>query len=427
MARVESIIFEPQHVRVRGKRISYIAATSSDRIDSLPQIFWADGSPWSEANLWLYERATNGATTIRTVQTDATALLHYAKWLEITDCSWTDFPQRRAHRCLVRFRGALVKARDSGQLAPSTVSGRMRTTLAFYRWAAATGLLSSTWPMWAQRVVGVRVSDAFGIERTVSVTTSDLRIPNRAATGERLEDGLLPVTAQDRDKGLALCKQVCSQELFLMLAAGFFTGMRIGSLTDLKVETLLNAIPEPAAADFMRLAIGPGADPPVSTKFGVTGSVWIPRTLYDLLLEYAYSTHRLLRATQAALPDRDLVFLTRYGNRYAHRSTDKSPAINVQIYAFRKTAALHGLQAWTQFHFHQSRVTFATELARIAIEAGGSIFALALVKEALLHRSEATTLRYIRFVEKVPVKSHIANEFTKKFLNLVERKLGRTT
>lgn len=423
MARMESIVFEPQHVRVRGKHISYIAATASDRIESLPQIFWADGHPWSEANLWLYERATNGATTIRTVQTDATALLHYAKWLETTDCSWTDFPQRRAHRCLVRFRGALVKARDSGQFAPSTVSGRMRTTLAFYRWAAATGLLSPTWPMWAERVVGVRVSDAFGIERTISVTTCDLSIPNRTAAGERLEDGLLPVTAQDRDKGLALCRQVCSPELFLMLTAGFFTGMRIGSLADLKVETLLNAIPEPAASDFMRLAIGPGADPAVATKFGVTGSIWIPRILNDLLLEYAHGTRRLLRATQAAPADRDLVFLTRYGNRYANRSTDRSPAINVQMHAFRKTAATHGLQAWTQFRFHQSRATFATELARIAIEAGGSIFALALVKEALLHRSEVTTLRYIRFVEKTPVKSRIANEFTRKFLNLVKRKI----
>ncbi|MGN6259925.1 MAG: hypothetical protein ACTHNO_04260 [Ralstonia sp.] len=188
MARLESVAFEPQHARVHGRRLIWTPATASDRFESLPQIFWTDGQPWLEANLWLYERATNGVTTLRTVQTNATALVHYAKWLEATHIKWTDFPQRRAHRCLVRFRGALVKARDSGQLAPSTVTARMRTALAFYRWAAATGLLSPTWPMWIQRVVGVRVLDSCGIERSISVTTTDLSIPCRRAPGERLED-----------------------------------------------------------------------------------------------------------------------------------------------------------------------------------------------------------------------------------------------
>ncbi|AGN83482.1 hypothetical protein L483_31380 [Pseudomonas putida H8234] len=69
-----------------------------------------------------------------------------------------------------------------------------------------------------------------------------------------------------------------------------------------------------------------------------------------------------------------------------------------------------------KFRFHQTRSTYATELARILIPVSGPINALAIIKEALLHKDEATTLKYIRFVEKTPAKIAMANEFTKAFL-----------
>ncbi|MBP0633672.1 integrase [Cupriavidus sp. AcVe19-1a] len=74
------------------------------------------------------------------------------------------------------------------------------------------------------------------------------------------------------------------------------------------------------------------------------------------------------------------------------------------------------------FRFHQSRSTFATELARIAIRAGGAVNAIAMVKEALLHKNEATSLKYIRFVENAPSKEDVANAFTREFLGLLSRR-----
>jgi signal transduction histidine kinase len=56
-------------------------------------------------------------------------------------------------------------------------------------------------------------------------------------------------------------------------ALAFFTAMRLGSICDLKVQTLEYAVPDPAAPGLYRLAVGPGASPPVHTKFGVTGQV----------------------------------------------------------------------------------------------------------------------------------------------------------
>lgn len=387
-------------------------------INALPQIFWGNGAPWREANLWAHERSTTRGVSPRTVAAEAGSLLAYAKWLEQTGTDWSDFPARKADRCLVRYRGALIEARDTGELAPSTVAQRMRCLVSFYRWLSSTGLLSPAWPMWRDRIVGIRLTNPVGLERTIAVRTTDINIPNRGTRNERLEDGLLPVSAIHRDAMLDFARHHASEELFLMLSLGFFTGMRLGTLTDLKIQTLVNAVPDPAAPGLFRLAVGPGAGPQVSTKFGVTGQIWITRALLDRLIEYAHSVRRLTREAKAPPEDKDLVFLTRFGNRYAQRGSHKSVAVNVEMHAFKKLAEASGLAILRGFRFHQCRCTFATELARIAMNSGGAINALAFVKEALLHKHEATTLKYIRFVEKTPIKEHMANAFTRDFLGL---------
>jgi len=425
MARLESIRFSPHRSIVLNSRVEWTPIARGKAIDALPQIFWGNGMPWREANLWALERAASADVDIRTVQTSATALYAYAKWLEEAKAEWWDFPPRKADRCLVRYRGALIEARARGELAPSTASQRMRVVVSFYRWLKARGLLSSTLPTWQERIVGIRLVDPIGFERTLAVNTTDLSIPNRAAVGERLEDGLLPITAADRDAVLAFARENASEELFLMLTLGFFTGMRLGSLTDLKVRTLSNAVPDPSIAGLFRLAVGPGADPPVATKFGVNGQIWITRTHLDRLEDYVHSVRRLEREAKAMPQHRDLVFLSRFGNPYAQRGSDKSVAMNVEMHSFKKLAVANGLAAMRGFRFHQSRSTFATELARIAIRAGGAINAIAIVKEALLHKHEATSLKYIRFVEKAPAKEDLANAFTREFLGLLSRRDGK--
>lgn len=420
MARLEYIRFVPHRSAMVDGCIEWNSVRNGKVIDGLPQIVWSNSTPWREVNLWACERATSRDVNLKTVESNIRALHGYANWLEETGTDWWDFPPRKADRCLVRYRGALIKARDEGDIAPSTTTQRMAAVVRFYRWLHAMRLLDPDWPMWKERAIGIRLTDAFGFERTILVNSTDLAIPNRRAPGERLEDGLLPVSAHDRDDILAFAKENASEEFFLMLTTGFFSGMRFGTIADLKIETLERAVPDPATPELFRLAVGPGADIPVQTKFGVTGQVWITRAHLDELRKYSYSVRRLNRQSKAAPENRNLVFLTRFGNTYAMRGSDKSPAINVEMYAFRKQGVASGLAALRHFHFHQSRCTFATELARLAIRAGGAINAIALVKEALLHKDEATTFKYIKFVEKAPAKEDAANAFTRDFLGLIK-------
>jgi integrase len=233
------------------------------------------------------------------------------------------------------------------------------------------------------------------------------------------------VTIAARNEILAFANVHASREFFLILSLGFFTGMRLGTICDLKVQTILNAVPDPSAPGLYRLALGPSVSPPVSTKFGVTGQAHIPEALLAELRDHAYSVERLRRESLAESRNRDLLFLTRFGNPYAQRGTDKSVAFNVEMNRLRRKAHREGVAAFRSFRFHQTRATFATQLARIAISTVGALSAVAIVQDALLHRHEATALKYIRFVEKEPFKEKLSDEFTRSFLGLVKVSGGR--
>jgi integrase len=420
MARLEYIKYTHTNLVIVDGTLQREPTISGSQIERLPQIFWDNGSPWREANLWAQQRAIDSIVDIKTVISQAGSLIHYASWLEKENMNWWDFPVRKADRCLIRFRGELIRCRDSGELAPSTTAKRMRDVITLYRWLSKSKLLVPEWPMWTDKQAKIIIQNRFGFERTMTIPTTDLAIKHRSRPGERLEDGLLPVSAADRDIILRFARQHASPEIYLLLALGFYTGMRIGTLCDLKIENINKAIPDSVAEGLYRLTVGPGATPSVSTKHGVTGQVWITKAHLEALTEYYYSTRRLLREAKASFENKSTIFLTRFGNPYIKPKGAQSSAINVEMHSLRKKAATLDVKSMYGFHFHQSRCTFATELAKILIPITGSINALAIIKDALLHKDEATTLKYIKFIEKSPAKIALANEFTRSFLKIHE-------
>src|SRR5579863_3669004 len=338
MAILEFIAYIPRRPEIHAGQVNW-ATTKAMSIKRLPQICWEHGSTWGEANLWALEMATSQRKDIKTVGRSMSHLAKYANWLEAEGIDWWHFPARESDRCLTKFRGALIRARDEGALAPSTISQIMSTVVRFYRWLKHTQLLSTDWPMWAERRIGIKLKDGFGFEHTIHVSSTDLAIPNRKAAGAfDLEDGLLPVTIAGMHTILEVADSEASDELELKLCLGFQTGLRLGSITDLKVRTLLNASIDPVAG-WHRLAVGPGANPPVATKFGVSGMVPIPSELLECLLQYATSTRRLKRQALAAPEHRDLVFLTRFGKPYGG---DNSRAVNVAMTRLRQARTAAG-------------------------------------------------------------------------------------
>lgn len=170
--------------------------------------------PWREANLWAMERATAGEASLKTVASNMNGLLNYAKFLESCGLHWFEFPVRKADRCLVLYRGALITMRNAGQISPSTASEYMRNCIMFYRWVRHRELLAPRVPLWREKHYTVKLFDQVGFERSVNGITTDLSIPNRKRLGQTLEDGLLPVSAADRDAILDFTAANATPELY---------------------------------------------------------------------------------------------------------------------------------------------------------------------------------------------------------------------
>ena len=413
MATLEFIHYMPRRYEVQNGHGCWVG-TGGGAIERLPQLVWGSHVPWAEANLWALEQAET--KDIKTVHSAMTHLLGYAKWLEDEGVDWWHFPARESQRCLTRFRGALIQARNGGEIAPSTASARMSSVIRFYRWLRARKLLSTNWPLWTDVHFGIRLTDAFGFDRTLQVVSTNLSIRDtKIAGGLELEDGVMPLTSTGAFEVLRLANEEASEELSLMLQLGFGTGLRLGSILDLKLGTIDQASAD-SITGWWKIDVGPSARPSVATKYGNSGSVLIPPVLLERLRTYAYSTRRLKRQAIAAGQCQNLLFLTRFGRPYAGPS---SRAVNVEVARLRAKGVSRGVDVLRDFHFHRSRATFATMLMRVALRFLPVPDAVKLVREACLHKDEATTLKYVKFVESSKAMADAANAYSAVFMGLV--------
>lgn len=390
---------------------------ASRAADELPTLVWASGETWGQANLWAHHLAEQ--VDSQTVMASMKHLASYAQWLEAEGVEWWHFPEKKSERCLFMFRKALIAARDAYEIAPSTASARMAAVLRFYRWARAAELISPGGSMWEDREVAVKTMSTFGLERTMRVISSELVIPNRKVKGGfHLEDGVLPVTEEGRREIQAFADVHASDELSLMLAIGFGSGLRLGSLCNLKITTLEHATSDPVTG-WRRMDVGPAARPPVATKLGVSGKVPIWDELRARALEYAASPRRLKRQAKAAPEHRGLLFLNRYGKPYTQG------AVTTEMCRLRAKALDAGVHVFRDFYFHRSRATFATLLMRVALKVLPVGEAVDLVREACLHASADTTMGYVKFIEQSKAMMESADAFTEAFLGVSKREVSR--
>ena len=413
MAHLEYIHYKPHRPEVGSSGVVWALEASVRPVERLPQIFWANGEPWPEVNLWALEMGRNREVKIKTIQSALEHLHKYANWLEQEEIDWRHFPQTKADRVLVRYRGALIEARDCGALRPSTTTHRMNAVIRFYRYAAGRHFISRDAPKWQDKSVVLRYFDSAGFERTMSRITTDISIPNRARPGVRLEDGLLPLTKQHMTELLQFAKENVSEELYLMLLVGCFTGARIGTITTLKVQTLDDAVRDPMVPGMWMVSVGPGTG--VSTKFDVSGHLMIPEQLMTILKAYVASRRHLDRVIKATNAHKSYLFLTRHNKPY------KVAAVDREMVNLRRASHASGLKFLQKFKFHQTRATYGTWLVSICLENVSPKAALEFVKRAMHHKNESTTFGYIKFIKHTQAKIEVSNAFTEAFLGLQTR------
>jgi integrase len=122
--------------------------------------------------------------------------------------------------------------------------------------------------------------------------------------------------------------------------------------------------------------------------------------------DYIYSPRRLKRQAKANEENRTCLFLTTRGNPY------KETTLTKLMSDIRKELSKKGLDQFKNFKFHQTRATFGSTLMSLALDSlPDKTDAICFVRDAMLHKDEATTWRYIKFIERQPLKEKYAAEF----------------
>lgn len=413
MARLEYIRYEFFDASLSEYNELVFVKLARRPIDRLPQIFWESGDGWNEVNLWALDRASSNELDAETSKRTMKHLKRYAEFLEGRGIDWRNFPARRDEQVLRKFRKHLIEEINSGRLAGSTASNCMSAVIQFYRFADVRDLVGAESSMWIDRPVVLHFYDAVGFKRSMMRLASDVRISNRKRLGTRLEDGLLPLRAEHMYKLLAYTAEHAIKELHLMLATGFFTGARVGTVVSLTVTSLQTAREDPLTPGVYLLPVGPGTD--VATKFSVAGELFVPEAVLTDLKAYSVSTGRLLREAKAHQGDKDALFLTRSGRPYSVET------VNRLVLEMRQRAVTAGLAFLERFRFHQTRATFGTWLMELLLQYGAKTEATRIVRDAMLHKSEQTTLGYIAFLEDTRAKGRAAAAFNEAFTGLRDR------
>lgn len=405
MAVLEKINYQPMIFEHESNYTEYGVMQNPKRklAGSFPQIFFSDGEPWREANRYAFYRYYDLQKDIKTIHSEMSHLARYADWLEFENLNWLHFPKKKAERCLFRFRGYLIEQRDGKLLAPSTTKQIMNSVVAFYRWASAHGYASERSKLFDNKLESISFFDRVGFNRTLSVISSELAIPNRARTGNQLEGGLTPINQTCIETLFSYLARHRNYELYLITRVALQTGCRHSTIVTLNINVLKNAYPDHNLSKIMRVKVGPGTG--VETKFDVSGEVYFPESLVNELITHFNSANAILRRSKAKGKLKNYIFLTSRGNRYTRET------FGTLLHRLKDELIEAGHNEFGRFKFHQLRATFGTMLMRTILNTQGmtSFNAIEFVKDAMLHKDASTTWKYINFIEKEPIE--------KKFLD----------
>lgn len=373
-------------------------------VENVPQTYWGDGVPWHEANLWFLHlgRAVQlKMNAIATLHAYATSLKLYMAFLEAEEIDWWCFPEKWSGNVLLRYRGYLIGLRQDGKLASSTTKRRMSDILLFYSWVMKEKLLSPTHAPFEEKNIVRHVAAYAGFKKALTIKINSLSIPDvRSRNG--FEEGLLPISRFQKEKILEVAKENSSAEMYLMLLVAFSSGLRLGSVCDLKERTITNALNMAGQGDlFSYLQVGPDVKgAPVKTKNNKSGRVIIPLVVLWKLKTYMSSVRRVERQIKASKENESIVFLNRFGRPYVRGGNDKSSVINVEIFRLKQRAKLKGYN-FDDFKFHRARATFASEVAATGLSVYGlkkMPLVIGLVRKLLMHQKEETSLAYVTFI-----------------------------
>jgi hypothetical protein len=398
-----------------------------------PVVLDRQSTPWLLGTLFILSQLEGETRPIMaTYQSRADDLGAYKEWLDTQDEPdklLFAFPKIKLRRPTYRYRGYLQQQIQAAEIAPATAKRRMGAVINFYRWLVANNYFQPEYPTWEERQYQLVVKTTEGriLSKRVSSTDVSIKAPGKApdpSAGTIPDGGMLrPLTGKEQEWILDATWAKGNTECYLIQLVMLGTGVRIQTAGTLRLRHFVEPNPRFSKSpigtgEVYRLKAGPGTN--IDTKKDKSGTLQIPRPLYDLLHTYAVSQRAQVRRERFTAKHGEHIdpylFLTQQGTPYFTAKAEtmrfnpnlerRHEKVGQPIRQFIKDHAIPFVQEKHDkiFHYriHDLRASFGMnmteELTKQVSEGKITLHkARMIVKDLMWHQSFATTDLYLDF------------------------------
>ncbi len=352
------------------------------KLEGIPTFYYSNHEYITPVNLWInhlvnYRKAKDLNSTVR-------ALKRYFNFLEENSLSWDKFPTAKYLRPTYRFRNdnLLTNAR-LGQIQFSTASLYMRHVVKFYEWCIHQKFLNvnESGKPFDYEMVKIRNTGMMNhLNPHYIVSSTDLRV--KVPLKERVQS-LNPLSKNELEP-FAKALSTFNIEFIIHQLLQVQSGLRLQEACTFPLCLAL----ELEFSDKSEVKIGPMNG--VATKYGKERKVEISPSLRALLVGYAKSKRRRLRLKKN---NSSFLLVSKSGAPFSPNNVQQSFR-RLRNAVERETSSLFSHTT------HDLRATYCTYRLASLLEIGMQKDAVTQMMAWMGHSSEATTWKYVDFLER---------------------------
>lgn len=425
------------------RQYSLFSESDTYSYNRLPIVLNGDGSPWTEANLYLLSRLESDfKQNMATYHGIGDDLAEFRRYLEDEELDFTQFHRRKLHRPTYRYRGFLRLQIELRKISPNTARRRMGSVIRFYRWLINEALISPEHPPWSDTDALIKFTNTYGFSFFKEIKTTNLAIRAPKSTnpfdGTIFDSGKLkPLSPLEQGALVESLVELGNTQMLLIHLLALFSGARIQSVLTFQVHHMQLNLPEELTE--IRIPVGPGTG--IDTKYDKRLTLFIPRWLYEKLRLYTFCQDAQKRRARAEnYSDEQYLFLSNRGTPlYTSRQDQTSfNAKNSQRYLHNGESVRQYISARViplirkklefptfRYKFHDLRATYGMNLTdqKMQFVRDDKITfhqAREFVKARMGHESHQTTDIYLNYRQSFALIHQAQTNFEKHLEELVE-------
>lgn len=413
-----------------------------------PFLLNADGSPWGDANSFIFESAYNlskGYTTSEAIRKKASLLLDYKIYCETNDIDLMVFAGRKPKRPTYRYYLEQISLLEKGLVSRRRLNQKTKVVYDFYKYLSEQPNTTIDINR-VDTVDSVKIfrSGSYGQSYTYEVEKREQSVnvssaPTPVAIGFVREYGedLRPLYSHELDELLEIisCDSFSVDERLIHLVA-LHTGARKQSILTLRLGHLENFNSSNLGKDeTYKVKAGPGTG--IDTKFGKPQTLYFPKEVADQIVTYSKSKKAKDRRAKfkskhgSIILEEDMyVFLSPEGEPHymakddpRYKKTKSKPQGRNTYYMKKKLLNKCSESFPKDFSFHWLRATFALKyyrwlqpLSAKGVLTDGDI--ISMVQKRLHHSDRRTTEHYLKLFDSVDERLKAQSVYEERVFNL---------